>query len=276
MFPIRSDVKRRSTPYVTIGLIAANILVFVIHYTRSGNEPEVTTWRFGFIPAEFVLTPNEFNEGLKNHPPTKQATDQLGRPLFLPGGRPLQMVDVDSFKAAQEYSGALNIFTCMFLHGGWMHLLGNMFFLWIFGSSIEDRLGSALYPILYFATGVCGNLLHTFIEPSFTPLVGASGAISGVMGAYLVLYPRVRILAYVPIGLYPATFSLPAWVYLAFYFVLQNLFPAIGGTRSNVAFWAHIGGFVSGVILIFVLPKRPPAPVENVYDPARDDADFVI
>ncbi|HWL94722.1 MAG TPA: rhomboid family intramembrane serine protease, partial [Phycisphaerae bacterium] len=146
----------------------------------------------------------------------------------------------------------------------------------IFGNNIEDRLGHVLFIIFYLAGGVCGNLLHAFFSPGYIPLVGASGAVSAVMGGYLLLFPHARIFAIVPIGWYPATFSLPAWIYMGFYIVLQNFVPAFSGSESNVAYWAHIGGFVSGMAMMVVLPKRKAAAPPPVYDPRHDDADFVL
>src|SRR5690606_7332638 len=112
-----------------------------------------------------------------------------------------------------------------------------------------------------------GNLLHTLFQPSFVPLVGASGAISAVMGGYLLLFPHARILGFIPIGWYPATISLPAWVFLGFYIVLQNFFPAFRGRESNVAYWAHIGGFLSGMGMIALFPKKKQPPPPPIYDP---------
>jgi hypothetical protein len=171
----------------------------------------------------------------------------------------------------------------MFMHGGWMHIIGNMWYLWIFGNNVEDRLGPILYLALYLATGLAGNLAHTAFDASVVPLVGASGAISGVMGAYVLAFPRARVLAAVPLGWYWMTVKLPAWIFLGIYFVFQNLFPALGGAvsgheKSNVAFLAHIGGFIVGAVLILVLPKQPTLAVDRpapAYDD-DDDADIVI
>ncbi|MBK8266840.1 MAG: rhomboid family intramembrane serine protease [Planctomycetes bacterium] len=277
MFPIRDNNPSHSTAYVTIALIIANVAIFVLQLSQPGDGSNRITWKYGFVPAEFVTSEKEFNAGLERNPPPKVATDRLGRPLINPFTRqPILEPDIAAMRAAEAVPATINIFTCMFLHGGWMHLIGNMLFLWIFGNNVEDRLGPVLFLIFYLATGVCGNLMHTFFEPSFVPLVGASGAISGVMGGYLLLFPRARILAVVPIGYYPATFSLPAWIYLAFYFVMQNLYPASFGSGSHVAYWAHIGGFISGVAMILVLPKRKQTTPPPVYDPRADDADFVL
>jgi membrane associated rhomboid family serine protease len=172
----------------------------------------------------------------------------------------------------------VNIFTAMFLHGGWMHLIGNMLFLWIFGNNIEDRLGHVLYLIFYLATGAIGNLAHTLMNPVAQPLVGASGAISGVMGGYIMLFPHSRILALLPIGWYFMTVKVPAWIFLGFYIIFQNVFEVLGGNqRGPVAYLAHIGGFVSGMALIWIFPRRARPAFARTARPIDDEeVDLVI
>jgi membrane associated rhomboid family serine protease len=156
----------------------------------------------------------------------------------------------------------LNVLTSMFLHGSWMHLLGNMWFLWLFGNNIEDSMTRPRFLLFYLLSGLGAALLQVFIEPdSIVPMVGASGAISGVMGAYLVLYPRVRVFTMVPLGFFITSLALPAWAMLIYWMVLQLLggFTRIGSTEEGgVAFWAHVGGFVAGAVLIklFERPDR--------------------
>jgi membrane associated rhomboid family serine protease len=142
------------------------------------------------------------------------------------------------------------VITSMFLHGSWMHLLGNMWFLWIFGNNIEDSMGHGRFVVFYLLCGVAAALLQVFTNPeSPIPMVGASGAISGVMGAYLVLYPRVRV--YAIVGFF--SIALPAWTMLVYWMFLQvagGLSGAMSGRQGGVAFWAHLGGFLAGVVLI--------------------------
>ena len=279
MFPIRDNNPTSSTAYVTICLIALNAGIFLYEVSRPGEGMRRVTWKYGFVPAELVQSAESFESAFYENPPLRPRRDHLGRPLIDPFGRGfLVEPDVAAIEAATAMPAGLNIFSCMFLHGGWMHLLGNMLFLWIFGNNIEDRLGPALFLVFYLGTGICGNLAHTFFDPGYVPLVGASGAISGVMGAYILLFPKVRILAVVPIGWYPATFSLPAWLYLAFYIGAQNLWPAyFGAGRDSVAYWAHIGGFAAGMALIFVFPHRPASVKMHPSGEAKDDdADFVL
>jgi len=153
---------------------------------------------------------------------------------------------------------ASHLLTSMFLHGGWMHLIGNMWFLWIFGNNVEDSMGRLRFIAFYLLTGLAAALGQVITNPdSIIPMVGASGAISGVMGAYLVLYPRVKVYALVPIFIFFTSIALPAWVMLGYWFVLQlvsGLFSS--GDMGGVAFWAHIGGFVAGVVLIKLFARE--------------------
>jgi rhomboid family protein len=153
----------------------------------------------------------------------------------------------------------LNIFTSMFMHGGWMHLIGNMWFLWLFGNNIEDSMTRPRFLIFYLLCGVAAALAQVWTDPnSEIPMVGASGAISGVMGAYLVLYPRVRVFTILPLGFFITTVALPAWVMLIYWMGLQFLgtLARAGGEGGGVAFWAHIGGFVAGVLLVKLFENR--------------------
>jgi membrane associated rhomboid family serine protease len=152
----------------------------------------------------------------------------------------------------------------MFLHGGWMHLIGNMLYLWIFGDNIEDRLGHVKYVIFYFLAGFAATLAHGFANTaSPIPSIGASGAIAGVLGAYLILFPHARVLTLIPLGFYTQMRELPALLVLGLWFVLQ-FFSGVAdlGARSEqtsgVAWWAHIGGFVAGVILIKLMARGEP------------------
>ena len=140
----------------------------------------------------------------------------------------------------------------MFLHGGWMHLIGNMWFLWLFGNNVEDSMGHLRFIAFYLLTGLAAALGQVIVSPdSIVPMVGASGAISGVMGAYLVLYPRVKVYTLVPIFIFFTSIALPAWAMLGYWFVLQLLSGFFSpGDMGGVAFWAHIGGFIAGVVLI--------------------------
>ncbi len=153
-----------------------------------------------------------------------------------------------------------HLLTSMFLHGSWMHLLGNMWFLWLFGNNIEDSMTRPRYLAFYLLCGLAAAIAQVVANPmSEVPMVGASGAISGVMGAYLVLFPRVRVFTLIPLGFFMHSMALPAWGMLIYWMVLQVL-GGIGSVFSEqgggVAFWAHLGGFVAGVVLVKVFERR--------------------
>lgn len=157
----------------------------------------------------------------------------------------------------------LTLLSAMFLHGGWMHLLSNLWFLWVFGDNIEDTFGPLNYLVFYFLCGITGGLSHVLLHPdSALPAIGASGAISGVMGAYLILFPRSRITTLVPILLFVTTIDVPAVLMIGYWFVVQifsgfgNLAFA-GADAGGTAWFAHIGGFLTGILLVFSLPRRP-------------------
>ncbi len=298
MIPIRDDNPSHATPYLTIVLIVVNVAVFL--FAPWGDaERSLFTWKYGYVPGELLAgrgeTQDEMIEARIAAIEALPAIDRFGRTLVRPDGRPARIGDLPQpmreqavqalaprIRAETDAAAAvpawINIFSSMFLHGGWMHLIGNMLFLWIFGDNVEERLGRGLFLLFYLGTGIVGNLAHTIVDAGFIPLVGASGAISGIMGGYLVLYPHARLYAILPIGWYPVTFYMPAYIYMVFYLVTQNLFPAVfAGGAGNVAHWAHIGGFVSGMALITILPKRM-AVRSRVPRPPRDedDADFII
>jgi membrane associated rhomboid family serine protease len=173
----------------------------------------------------------------------------------------------------------LNVLTSMFLHGGWMHLIGNMWFLWLFGNNVEDSMTRPRFLLFYLLCGLGAAMAQVIADPqSFIPMVGASGAISGVMGAYLVLYPRVRVYTFVPLGFFMTTMAVPAWAMLLYWAFLQ----IIGGVSSasttggGVAFWAHVGGFFAGIVLIklFAKPNHIVAHAAHHFQPRRVGWDY--
>jgi membrane associated rhomboid family serine protease len=161
-------------------------------------------------------------------------------------------VDITGAVSEGRWSGVLSLATAAFLHGGWLHLIGNMLFLWIFGDNVEDRFGHARFLLFYLAGGVVASVSHLVSDPSSTvPTVGASGAVAGVLGAYWFLFPGARVLALVPLGFFIHTAELPARLFLGLWFALQIFSglvesAAIKGAQGGVAWWAHIGGFVFG------------------------------
>lgn len=223
MFPLRDNNPTSTTPVVTALLIAVNTIVFLYQITLPARLEQQFLAAFALTPAKFFFA--------------------LGVP-----GVPLQ-------------AALLPLFTSMFLHGGWLHLIGNMWFLWVFGDNIEDRLGPLRYLVFYLVCGLGAGSLHLLLNSNSTlPTLGASGAISGILGAYIVLFPRARVLTLIFLVIFFFTVELPAAVVLGWWFVIQFLSGLESlGMRSagGVAWWAHIGGFVLGVILIKLWPQRP-------------------
>ena len=233
MFPYHDENATLRTAYVTLILIAINVAVWILVQGAGATAPlAASVCNLGLIPGELTLT----------------ARPGAGFPM---GDGLVCLVDPGR--------QATNVITSMFLHGSWMHLLGNMWFLWLFGNNIEDSMTRPRFLLFYLLCGLGAALLQVFIEPdSIVPMVGASGAISGVMGAYLVLYPRVRVFTMVPLGFFLTSVALPAWAMLIYWIVLQLLggFTRIGADGGGVAFWAHVGGFVAGIVLVKVF-ERP-------------------
>jgi len=161
---------------------------------------------------------------------------------------------------AEPQTAWVTIFSAMFLHGGWFHILSNMWILFIFGDNVEDRMGAGRYLVFYLLSGIAAALLQAFLLPgSSVPMVGASGAIAGVLGAYMLLFPRARILGLVPILFIFTLMEIPAVVFLLFWFASQLFsgFLSLGGASgSGVAWWAHIGGFVFGLLSVFLFARR--------------------
>jgi membrane associated rhomboid family serine protease len=232
VFPYRDENETVRTPVVTMAFIAINALVwFVVQGAGMTEALLASVCNLGLVPGEL----------------TGQARVGDATPL----GEGLACV-VDPGRAPEH------IFTSMFLHGGWGHILGNMWFLWLFGNNVEDSMGRMRFIAFYLICGIGAAAAQVMADPgSIVPMVGASGAISGVMGAYIVLYPRVRVFMLVILGFFITSIAVPAWVMLGYWMLLQvfgGVFsPAEGG---GVAFWAHVGGFVAGVALIKLFARR--------------------
>jgi membrane associated rhomboid family serine protease len=214
MIPLYDDNPRVRTPIVTVLLIAANVIVFIYQLSLGPGDSRAFVFLYGMVPSHVGMA--------------LQSGSGLGLAL-----KPL--------------------FTSMFVHSGWLHIIGNMWFLWIFGDNTEDALGHFGYLIFYLACGLAGGVAHTIANwGSNLPAVGASGAIAGVMGAYLFLYPRARILTLVPLFVFFFTVRLPAIVVIGLWFLIQFLsgLSSLGASEAGgVAFWAHIGGFAVGAIV---------------------------
>jgi membrane associated rhomboid family serine protease len=227
MFPYRDENETQRPAIVTGLFIALNVLVWIfVQGAGSTLALATSVCELGLIPGELTLS---LPVGTK----------------FPMGDRLACLTD-----PGRQVS---HLITSMFLHGSWMHLLGNMWFLWIFGNNIEDSMGRLRFIVFYLLCGLAAAFGQVLTNPSSViPMVGASGAISGVMGAYLILYPNVRVFAMVPLGFFLTSVALPAWVMLGYWFVIQFLsgLVTIAGDMGGVAFWAHVGGFVAGLALI--------------------------
>jgi len=228
MFPYKDENPTELTPVVTLGIIAVNAMVWLlVQGLGAGEPPARSVCQLGLIPGEVLRTV----------PPGTSVP--LG-----PGVHCVLTADA-------HWSTVL---TSMFMHGGWFHIIGNMWFLWVFGNNIEDSMGHARFVVFYLLCGVAAAGAQMVVAPrSVVPMVGASGAISGVMGAYTLLYPRVRVHTLVTLGFFVTTVTLPAYVMLGYWFVLQLLMGAVGAlspTEGGVAVWAHVGGFLTGLLLV--------------------------
>lgn len=221
MIPLHDDNPTTITPVVAIALIALCILVFLWQASLAVEAFELAVYRFGFIPATVI--------GDARLPPHVAAIPPI-----------------------------LTVFTSMFLHGGFMHLAGNMLYLWIFGNNVEDAMGHTRFIAFYVLCGVAAAAAQALPNPdSAIPMIGASGAISGVLGAYLLLYPRARVLVLVPLGFYTRLLRLPALFVLGLWFVLQLISSALAdSSKGGVAWGAHIGGFVAGLVLVTIFKRR--------------------
>jgi membrane associated rhomboid family serine protease len=232
MIPLKDDVIGRSIPVTTVGLIAVNVLMFAYQLSlglgpdpRAARAAQEFISEFGVIPCRLTgscLVPTDF-------PPA-----------------------------------VLTVFTSMFMHGGIFHIGGNMLYLWIFGDNVEDTLGHGRFLFFYLVAGVAAAAAQTVVAPASTvPMVGASGAVSGVLGAYLLLFPHARVLTLVTFGFYFRFIYIPAMIVLGFWVVVQFLngvltysSVAAGQESTGVAWFAHIGGFVAGVALLFLFRPR--------------------
>ena len=220
MIPIRDNQPSNCFPIVTYILIGVNALVFLLQ-TQIGLDNHVFFYSYGLVPAKYTV-----------HELSKHFS--IGNQLF-------------------------STFSYMFLHGGFLHFAGNMWFLYIFGDNVEDHFGSLRFLGFYLICGMVSGVAHFLLNPvSMVPTIGASGAIAGVMGAYFMLYPKSRILTVIPIIIIPWVVEIPAFVFLGIWFLIQFFNAAGSGGGSGIAWWAHVGGFIAGLFLV-KMNKRLPA-----------------
>jgi membrane associated rhomboid family serine protease len=248
VFPLRDENPHFLTPLVTYAIIALNVAAWVfVQGLGSGMPLASSVCDLGLVPGEL-----------------------LGR---VAPGTAFPMGDAIACVVDPDPSWA-TVFTHMFLHGGWFHLIGNMWFLWIFGNNVEDSMGHARFAVFYLLCGLAAAALQVASRPdSIVPMVGASGAIGGVMGGNVVLYPRVRVHMLVVLGFYVTTFAVPALYMLGYWFLIQ----LVGGAASlraeggGVAFWAHVGGFAAGAVLVSLF-KNPTLLARHPYHGWRGES----
>jgi membrane associated rhomboid family serine protease len=220
MIPLKDDNPTRAVPFITIILIAANVAAFIWELTLPAADRTAAITNLAVIPAEIARLGSDRLHGL-------------------------------------AYQG-MTLCTAMFLHGGPLHLMGNMLYLWIFGNNIEDVMGHVRFPIFYLVCGIAASLTQVAASPhSRTAMIGASGAVAGVLGAYLVLYPTARVVTLIFLFIFIRIVSIPAVIVLGFWFLLQLLSAGQPGS-GGIAFFAHIGGFLTGLALIVPFRRRRP------------------
>ena len=222
MIPLRDDIPSYRKPVVTIGLIVANVVVFFLELSSKGGF-ENSIFQYGAIPSEVT-------SGI-------ELTSRFSFPI------------------------PLTLFTSMFMHGGLFHLGGNMLYLWIFGDNMEDKLGHIRFFFFYIICGIVASLTHILTSPnSEVPMIGASGAIAGVLGAYFIRFPQAQIWTLVFFGFFIRVVRIPALLVLGFWFILQLLYglPSLGSqVGGGTAWFAHIGGFLAGIVLFKIMRKYP-------------------
>lgn len=223
MLPIRDTVPSKNFPLITLSIIALNVAFWFGLLTFGEEERRALLMLLGVVPRRYTDAAWAAELGLD------------------PGNY-------------------LPFLSSMFLHGGWLHIILNMWVLWIFGDNVEDRMGWVRFTVFYLVCGVISAIAQVIAHPeTVLPMVGASGAIAGVMGAYLFLYPRARVLTVIPIFFYPLFIEIPAVVFLLIWFVgqaISGIMAAVNGVEGGIAWWAHIGGFIAGVLLHRIFLKR--------------------
>lgn len=223
MIPLKDMTPRRSFPVMTLLLIAANTVVFIHQISLPARAADAFIMTYGLVPAKISMA-----------------------------------------LAGRHYTLAealVPLFTCMFLHGGWLHIIGNMWFLWIFGANVEDRLGALPYLLFYLVCGIASGITQAlFSWGSHIPSIGASGAISGVLGTYVIFHPGSRILTLIPLFIIFFTARIPAVIFIGLWFLVQFLsgIGSLGAANTGgVAWWAHVGGFLMGMLLALLMKRRP-------------------
>ena len=233
MFPISDDNPQLQTPYATYALIGLNIIAwFLVQGFGANPALSQSVCTFGLVPGELLQT--------------------------VPAGTQLQ-TGPNTLCIITDQPVWTTVITSMFMHGSWMHIIGNMWFLWIFGDNVEDSMGPIKFVVFYLLCGIAAAALQTVTNvESAIPMVGASGAIGGVMGAYIVLYPRVHVHMFIFLGFIFFRYAVPAILMLGYWILVQVVsgVSSFGASGGGVAFWAHVGGFVAGAILVLLFKDK--------------------
>ncbi len=274
MIPIRDMIRSRRFPVVTVSLIVINLLVFLYQGYLGTQEPLWDDWqdeRIAWLQAEHVPPPIfDLYYGASELQKNLRSTSRISGSVWTyPIGQddwflmqyalvPAELLGGQDLPPAIPVPIWLTLISAMFLHGSILHVLGNMLYLWIFGDNVEDAMGPVRFLIFYLLCGALASLAQIAIGPgSSVPLVGASGAIAGVLAAYFMLYPYARVLTLIPIFFFLRLVAVPAVFLLGFWFILQVISGAGSlGSSSGVAWFAHIGGFIAGLILVFPFRRR--------------------
>ncbi len=219
MIPLRDNVRNHTWPFINVSIILLNVAAFIQEWRIPPADAERLILAWALVPARLMDSP------------------------------------------ATEW---VTVFSSMFLHGGWSHIIGNMMYLWIFGDNVEDRMGHFRYLVFYLSVGVGAAMAQVALNPAGkVPMIGASGAIAGVLGAYFILFPRAKVQTLIPLGFFSRIVEIPAFFFLGFWFLIQALQSygslmtrPVHGDVGGVAWWAHAGGFVSGLLLVWFFRKR--------------------
>ena len=255
MIPIKDENPTSSTPILTIVLIAMNVVVFMFQLSKSGSQVEEAQFFVCNASIPYEVTHGERlaqarSRGVQFETPTDNAFAELER------------------RGCPQKNVWISILKSMFLHGSLLHIAGNMLFLWVFGNNVEDRLGKTKFVLFYLLSGIAATYAQSYVFPSSaTPLVGASGAIAGILGAYLLMFPRARIRSLVILIIFITMIELPAFIVIGLWFVMQ-LVSGVGSVTADtgVAYMAHVGGFLAGMLLLLLLrPRSTPVRAAHPY-----------
>ncbi len=260
MFPLSDDIPSRKTPLVNLAIIGASSVMFLAQMLAGSNGGLIVE-RLGMVPARLTVPAGE----------VLAVPEQVVVPTIFGYQRVERLRPLESASVPEW----LTLLTCIFLHGGWLHFLGNMWFLHVFGDNVEDRLGHVSFFVLYLGCGVISSITHMVTNfDSVVPTIGASGAIAGVMGAYMLMFPRAQVMTVLPMIFFWPVWIIPAPIFLGLWFALQffnGAFVMQDTQAGGVAWWAHIGGFVAGAAIAAGINA-----LHGNRNPQQDDLSIVL